>query len=253
MSLFFFIGLLSFSTATPFFSYINDINYPLPAPISDFRQVCFVKEHSNFNISLEPSLILSEEEQEFGTFFVWTQRVGFIPSIEPMLYDAVKKGDIIVFINPIKSFSDKDIDMINGFIENGGKMLVMDSITNSMSTTNELISNFGIWINKKSENLHLFGNISDIDENKSRGNILSPYLSITGGENIYVDERNETQISVMNFYNELTGKNGTVVVVVDSYTFREENMGGVFSEPNDEQLEIYKTEFFIFEELLKNN
>ena len=253
VSLFFFIGLLSFSTATPFFSYINDINYPLPAPISDFRQVCFVQEHSNFNISLEPSLILSEEEQEFGTFFVWTQRVGFIPSIEPMLYDAVKKGDIIVFINPIKSFSDKDIDMINGFIENGGKMLVMDSITNSMSTTNELISNFGIWINKKSENLHLFGNISDIDENKSRGNILSHYLYITGGENIYVDERNETQISVMNFYNELTGKNGTVVVVVDSYTFREENMGGVFSEPNDEQLEIYKTEFFIFEELLKNN
>ena len=56
--------------------------------------------------------------------------------------DAVQKGDVIVFINPIKSFTDNDIDLISRFIDNGGKMLVMDSITNSMSTANELISNF---------------------------------------------------------------------------------------------------------------
>lgn len=252
-SLFLFIGLLSFSTATPLFSYINTINYPSPSPHSDFKQVCFVQEHSNFEISLKPSLILEEEEQKFGTFFVWTQRVGYIPSVEIKLDDAVQKGDIIVFINPIKSFTDNDVDMINRFIENGGKMLVMDSITNSLSTTNELISNFGMWINKKSEKLQLFENITDINENKSKGDILSPYLSIAGGENIIVDRRNETQISSIKFYNDLTGKNGTVVVVVDSYTFGDVNMGGVFTEPNDDQLDIYKTEFFIFEELLNNN
>jgi hypothetical protein len=252
-SLFVFIGLLSFSMAVPFFSYINTVNYQLPSLHSDFKQVCFVQEHSNFKISLQPSLLLSEEEDEYGTFFVWTQRVDLIPSIELVLEDAVKKADILVFINPIKLFSEKDIDLIIGFIENGGKILVMDSITNSMSTTNELISNFGMWINKKSINLNLFKNISNIDENKSKGIILSPYLSITGGENIYFDERNEIQISVNNFYNESIGKNGTVVVIVDSYTFRDANMGGVFFEPNYDQLEIYKTEFFIFEELLKNN
>lgn len=253
ISLFLFIGLLSFSTAAPIFSYVNTVNYPLPSPHSDFKQVCFVQEHSNFDISLEPRLIQSEEEQNYGTFFVWTQRIGCIPSVESMLDDAIQKGDIIVFIDPIKSFSDKDINLIVGFIENGGKMLVMDSITNSKSTTNELISNFGMWITKKSEKLPLFDNMSDIDDNKSKGNILSPYLSITGGETKIFDERNETQIGVMNFYNELTGKNGTVVVVVDSYSFRDVNMGGVFNEPNDDQIEIYKTEFFIFEELLRNN
>ena len=57
----------------------------------------------------------------------------------------------------------------------------------------------------------------------------------------------------MNLDNDKTGKNGTVVVVVDSYTFADVNMGGVFTEPNDDQLDIYKTEFFIFEELLNNN
>jgi hypothetical protein len=252
-SLFLFIGLLSFSIATPIFSYINTINYTLPPVHTDFNQVCFVQEHSNFIISLEPNLILEKEEHEFGTFFVWTQRIGYIPSVEAMLDDAVQKGDIIVFINPIKAFSDEDIDLISSFIEKGGKLLVMDSITNSLSTTNELISNFGMWINKKSDNLQLFDNITEIGENNSNGNILSPYLSISGGEKIIVNERNETQISVMNFYNELIGINGTVVVVVDSYTFRDQNMGGVFIEPNDHQLDLYNTEFFIFEELLDDN
>ena len=253
LSLFIFIGLLSFSIAVPFFSYINTINYQTQSPNSDFYQVCFIKEHSNFEISLQPSLVLSKEEQEYGTFFVWTQRLGLIPSIELKLDEAIKKADIIVFINPIKSFLDKEIDLIIDFVEKGGKILVMDSITNGKSTINELISNFGMWINIKNEDLQLYENISDINENKSIGNILSPYLSITGGENMFINKRNETSISIINFYNESTGRNGTVAVVIDSYTFRDEIMGGVFSEPNADQLEIYNTEFFIFDEILKNN
>lgn len=250
-SLFLFVGLLSFSTAAPLFSYINTVNYQLSYPHSDYPHICFVKEHSNFEISLKPTLIPSEEEKNYGTFFVWTQRLGLIPSIEQELDDAVKKADVLVFINPIKSFSEKDIDMINRFIENGGKILVLDGVINSVSTANEIVSNFGMWINKKTENISLLDNISDNDKNKSKGCILSPYLSITGGEKIYVSEKNETKISVMNFYNELTGKNGTFVLVVDSYTFNDLNMGGVFAEPNDAKLDIFKTEFFIFEELLK--
>jgi hypothetical protein len=252
-SLFLFIGLLSFSIATPIFTHINTVNYQLPSAHTDFNQVCFVQEHSNIKISLEPSILIEKDENEFGTFYVWTQRVGCIPSVARTLDKAVQKADIIVFINPIKTFSNNDIDLISKFIENGGKMLVMDSITNRLSTSNELISNFGMWINKKSDNLQLFDNISEIGENNSKGIIMSPYLSISGGEKTIVDERNETQIGIMDFYNEQTGKNGTIVVVVDSYTFRDQNMGGVFTEPNDEQLKIFDTEFLIFEEFLKIN
>ena len=110
-----------------------------------------------------------------------------------------------------------------------------------------------MWINKKSNNFQLSDNLTEIGENNCKGNILSPYLSISGGEKIFVNDRNETQISLMNFFNEQIGTNGTVVVVVDSYTFRDQNMGGVFTEPNDHQLDLYNTEFFIFEELLDQN
>jgi hypothetical protein len=244
------IGLLSFSLATPFFSYVNSINYSLPSPHSDFKQICFVQEYSDFNISLKPRLIISEGKQNYGTFFVWTQRVSGIPSVELTLDNAIKKGDIIVFINPKKSFKDSDINAINDFVKNGGKILVMDSVQNSKSTTNELIGNFGIWINENIQNQRLFLNNTDIFENRTIGNISYPYLSIIGGETMFINEKNETQISIVELHNKITGKNGTIVVVVDSYTFSDASMGGTFSEPNDNQILIYKTEYFIFEELL---
>jgi hypothetical protein len=67
---------------------------------------------------------------------------------------------------------------------------------------------------------------------------------------MFINEKNETQISIVELHNKITGKNGTIVVVVDSYTFSDASMGGTFSEPNDNQILIYKTEYFIFEELL---
>ncbi|MCK4416221.1 MAG: hypothetical protein KAU84_03625, partial [Thermoplasmatales archaeon] len=248
--LFLFIGLLSFSTATLVFSHMNEVNYPLPSARSDYIQVCFDQEYSDFNVSLKPSIGLYNEKDNYGTFFVWTQRVGCIPSLEKTLDDAIKIGDIIVIINPIKSFETEDIETITDFVENGGKVLVMDSILNSDSTVNELIGNFGIWINYNTLDRSLYRSFNDTTNNSTVGNITSPYLTITGGEKILFSENNETHASVVEFYNEATGKTGKIVVLVDSYSFINSIMGGTFTEPDKNQLQIYNIEFYIFEEIL---
>ena len=248
--LFLFIGLLSFSTATLVFSHMNEVNYPLPSARSDYIQVCFDQEYSDFNVSLKPSIGLYNEKDNYGTFFVWTQRVGCVPSSEKTLDDAIKIGDIIVIINPIKSFETEDIETITDFVENGGKILVMDSILNSDSTANELIGNFGIWINYNTLDRSLYRSFNDTTNNSTVGNITSPYLTITGGEKILFSENNETHASVVEFYNEATGKTGKIVVLVDSYSFSNSIMGGTFTEPDKSQLQIYNTEFYIFEEIL---
>ena len=248
--LFLFIGLLSFSTATLVFSHMNEVNYPLPSARSDYMQVCFDQEYSGFNVSLKPSIGLYNEKDNYGTFFVWTQRVGCVPSLEKTLDDAIKIGDIIVIINPIKSFETEDIETITDFVENGGKVLVMDSILNSDSTANELIGNFGIWINYNTLDRSLYRSFNDTTNNSTVGNITSPYLTITGGEKILFSENNETHASVFEFYNEATGKTGKIVVLVDSYSFSNSIMGGTFTEPDKNQLQIYNTEFYIFEEIL---
>jgi len=247
--LFFTIGLLSFSIATPAFSYLNRVNYQVPNPHSDFMQVCFEQEHSNFNVSLQPRIGLFNEKDNYGTFYVWTQRVGLVPSIENTLEEAIEKGDIIVIVNPCKSFETEDIETISAYIENGGNALVMDSITNSESTANDLIGNFGMWINYETLAQRLNRTIND-SNNATIGNITSPYLTITGGEKILVNEQNQTYANVVKIDNETTGKTGKLVVLVDSYSFSDVIMGGPFVEPDENQLEIYNTEYFIFEEIL---
>lgn len=251
--LFIFAGLLSASTAIPVFSYYNEINYPVPQAHSDYIKVCFDQEYSDFNISLQPSLGLFNEKNNYGTFYVWTQRVGCVPSIEKTLDNAIKTGDIIVIINPIKSFRSEIIETIINFVENGGKVLLMDSITNGYSTANELIGNFGMWINYNTLDQSLYIKSNDTINNTIVGNISSPYLTITGGKKTLFIETNETQGSVVEFINETTGKIGQVVVLVDSYTFSDSIMGGTFIEPDGHQMKIYNTEFFIFEEILKND
>lgn len=248
--LFLIVGILAFSVATPIFKYINKANYQIPEPHSDFTQVCFEQEYSNYNVSLQPTLGIFYDEDNYGTFFVWTQRLGCVPSLEKTLEDSIDKGDIIVFINPNKSFETDVIESINYFLENGGQILVMDSIRNAHSTANELIGNFGMWIDYNPVYQRLYTDINDTSINSSIGNITSPSLSITGGEKIIISGDNQSYANVVEFHNETTNKTGRILVLVDSYTFSDPVMGGTFTEPDDQQIQIYNTEFFIFEKVL---
>jgi hypothetical protein len=248
-----FAGLLSLSTAVPLVSYFNNIHYSFPEEHSDFFQVCFEQEYSDFNISLQPSIGFFNEQNNFGTFFVWTQRIDCYPSIKKTLDKALEQGDIIVFINPIKSFKTPKIKAITNYLENGGRILIMDSISNSHSTANELIGNFGMWINYNSLNQRVYLSNNGSRNNMSVGNITFPYLSITGGEKFFLNNNNQTYASVVEFINESTAKIGKVVVFVDSYSFSDSVMGGTFNEPDENQMEIYNTEFYIFEQILLND
>ena len=88
-------------------------------------------------------------------------------------------------------------------------------------------------------------NISNsLTNNQSIGNITSPYLIINGGDNLFLNEKNETSIAVVEI-----GK-GKVVVLVDSYTFSNEILGGTFTEPDESLRSIYNTEYYVFKEFL---
>jgi len=248
--LFIIIGIIAYPISTSVFSQLNDINYPSIENHSDFTQICFEQKHSNFNISLQPSLSLFYDEDNFGTFYVWTQRMGFVPSVEERLDNALSDGDVIVFINPVKSFSTNEINKISKYLNNGGKVLLLDSIRNSHSTANELIGNFGLWIQVNFDYQRLFVDYNSSKNNLSVGNVTSPFLSISGGEKILINNNNQTFSHLVEFYNETSGKTGKLVVIIDSYSFSDPVMGGPFTEPDEKQLQIYNTEFYIFEEIL---
>jgi hypothetical protein len=248
--MFLFAGLLAFSTAAPLFSYLTNISYPLPNIQTDYTHVCFDQHHSSFNISVKPTGTLGNNKNNYGTFYVWIQRVGCVPSLEKNLKDSIAYGDIIVIINPIQSFTEPDIQMLTTYLENGGRVLLMDSITNIKSTANELIGTFGVWVTTNTNDQRVYHNVSEIESNSSIGNISSPYLTVSGGKRILIAGNNETCASMMEFSNATTGKLGTLIVVVDSYTFSDAIMGGTFTEPTERQRQIYETEFFLFRSIL---
>ncbi|RLF28912.1 MAG: hypothetical protein DRN08_00745 [Thermoplasmata archaeon] len=256
-------GLLSFSIATPIFHNINKTSYPLPEIKTDYINICFEQEHSDFKILLTPSLGFYNQKKCYGTFFVWTQRIGCVPSLEKTLKNALK-GDIVVIINPIKNFSHEEIKHITEYVERGGQILLMDSILNKDSTANNLLQNFGLWIKTQSSDHNVTYKTDIISENTTTeektspnniiplnnatiGNITIPHLSILGGDQTYKTENNETVVATKKL-----GK-GKIVVMVDSYTFTDYVMGNVFTEPTSYQRKIYNTEFYIFEKLLLKN
>lgn len=252
--LFLFGSVLAFSIATPVFSYLNEINYKLPEPKEDFFTVCFEEEYSDIIIETEIDIYSVSPEKTFSTFFVWTQRVGCYPSIEKTLEESIKNGDVVVIINPINSFTHKDLHMMNDYIKNGGKLLLMDSIVNSKSTANELLDIFNLKIFKnssqfsitKSKIINIFD--SSTDSKINIGNAVIPHLSIEGGDEKYLlDEYNSSVIAVKTI-----GK-GKIIVMVDSYTFSNQVMQGAFTVPDDDLRKIYEAEYYIFEELLNCN
>ncbi|HUS99420.1 MAG TPA: DUF4350 domain-containing protein [Candidatus Thermoplasmatota archaeon] len=245
-----FAGLLAFSTVTPLCSYMTNVSYPLPPAQTDYTQVCFEQQHSSVNISVKPTASFGNNKNNFGTFFVWTQRIGCVPSLEKTLKDAVGHGDIIVIVNPVQPFTETEIHLLTTYFEKGGRVLLMDSITNTKSTANELIGNFGIWITTNIDDQYLYFNRSENSSQMSVGNMTIPYITITGGNQILTNNKNEIYASMTEFMNKTTGDVGKLVVVVDSYAFSDAVMGGTFTEPTEQQHQIFTTEFFLFNEVL---
>jgi hypothetical protein len=244
LMLFVIVGLLGVSIAVPVFSYMNQIHYPARGAQSDFTRVGFVEEYSDFEVVLLPSLSFDEHTDRYGTFYVWTQRIGCVPSLEPELMDAVETSDVLVIINPAKSFDDAAVDSLVEYVNSGGRVLVMDSIDNVNSTVNELLTAFDVQITVTTDVQPVInGNVSD--ENATRS-----YLSITGGEPIVLPDDNETLVSVVEIVNVEIGCVGKVVVVVDSSLFSDAVLGGTFTEPDERQRRFYNTEFYLFEEIL---
>ena len=248
--LFLVFGLLSFSIAAPTFSYMNSVNYSLPSARSDYIEICFDEQHSDFIISPSPSISLYyNQEKAYTTFYVWTQRVNCIASLEEKLDDAIKKEcDVVVIINPVKTFDTNDITSLKNYVEKGGNVLIIDGIRNTDSTANSLLQNFNMILKINASSYPIYDlNNTDISNNSmvnsSIGDITNPYLSIIGGDNVYV-ANNETSIAVTEL------GEGKLVVVVDSYTFSDAVMGGTFTEPDDSLMRIYNSMFYLFEDIL---
>ena len=165
--------------------------------------------------------------------------MGYVPYVKKNLQEALRNGDAIVIINPMKHFSESDIRDIKDYLKNGGKVVLIDGILNTNSTANELLNNFNMRISRTYHREYLNNSI----DSKNVG-IARPYLVIYGGNRTLSDKNGFTYVSFVDY-----GK-GRVVAVVDSSMFSNAIMGGAFTVPDASLMRIYNTEFYIFEDIV---
>ena len=233
--------LLSILPAVPLtiliLSNLDRVFYQCPQPQTKPVYVCFEKEHSDFDLPIIK--LLGSESRTFHTFYVWVQRLGFVPQVQPSFHSAMD-GDVVVFINPKKHFDAQERSEFFQYIENGGKALFIDNSKNIGSTSNDLLSMAGLTINPKS-----LGNESIHDTAMNEIATTIDAASLEGGEPLL---RTTSGKSVMGFCRKGQGE---IMVMTDSQLFSDVCMGTTSTVPNDNQRKIYNLEFQTFTRLIE--
>ena len=232
------------------FRQINKRNYTIPEPHTQYTQICFLKSHSNFKLPPGLGHSLHPPDVCFDVFYEWTQRVDYVPSLASSIDDAIKHGDAIVIINPGKSFSQKEQRKIVKYVNEGGRLLILDTILNRNSTANQLLTNFELSIVYRPIAHQLKPNQSqEVKSNNAEYSkeFYSLVPSIVGGNPVW-----NTQDDVVLFSIAQQGK-GRIAAVVDSYAFSKALMGHPMDIPDPAKRKLYEMEFDIFENLFSHS
>ena len=229
---------LSLPLAIHSFQSLNSNNYPLLKPHTKFTKVCFELENSDFFLPILG--LVKRPERSYHTFYVWTQRLGYVPMAMPKLQDALKNGDVVIIINPTKSFTGIKRNQILNYVNGGGKLILMDNSFNKNSTANEILKVFDMRIDMNPSKSSFFN-----DPSGRKIPTTQQSASIEGGESVLFTENKDPILSLKR-----KGQ-GLVVVMADSMLFSDRMLGSTGTVPNSEQLKLYELEFWILKELIR--
>ena len=233
---FLFAAILAIPVSIFIYQSLNHHYYRMPIPHTRFTKIYFESEHSD--ILLPITALVNNLEKSYETFYVWTQRLGYVPTVVPHLSEAMQ-GDALVIINASTPFNDKQKKKVIDYVDQGGRLIVMDSSFNKNSTSNEILALFDMKLSFEPRQDSFF-----LDALGQR--IATTIYSgiVKGGKPVLIAQDKEPILSQTR-----RGK-GLVVVMVDSMLFSDRMLGTTGIEPNSEQRRLYELEFWLLRELL---
>jgi hypothetical protein len=238
-------ALLGLALAVLIYDGLLRHSYRLPEPHSDYVHVAFESEHSG--IELPTTRLIANPEMSLHTFFVWTQRLGFFPSIESRLEDALAKGDLVVIANPVVPFDASELADLARYVAGGGKVLVLIDPLNEGEAQPQLLESFGAckagtpgwsWAGEDSALPH----IVSLDGEK-----------ITPAARPGALERGRARLSLSDggtVLAEIRQGDGRIFIFSDFFLFTDRNMGHT-GEPLDKgKYGIFELEYWMLREIL---
>ena len=218
-------------------------SYPLPEPHTAFTRVAFDGEHSGFNLPMRGLTVFPETS--LHTFFVWTQRLGLFPSLEPDLEGALAKGDLVVLARPLSRLSTREEAALLEYVRRGGRLLILVDVDQAGEPTARLLDLFDIGLDE------LPPPPPDEEERPyvmtHEGKRIVPMAraaGLTGGSPLLLLSDGRTVLS------EVRLGEGRVFVFSDFYMFTTEVMGHTGITPNARQRSISELEYWMLREML---
>jgi hypothetical protein len=240
----FLVILAAFSIASALFlcQIASYRSFPLPHARTPYTKVVFEQEHGDYELPLKG--FTKEREESYEVFYQWVLRVGYYPFTGKTLEEDMQDASLLIIINPDKPFSPDELDQLKNYLQNGGRLLLMDAVTNQSSTADELLSYFGMKI-KRDRKVTLPTAYSTSWMSRMGQNSA---FAIEGGEGVLNSTDGNPILSTAQ-----VGK-GMIAVMTFSQLFTNPPMGGSYRVvPSPQQREIYNLEFNILRGLVEGN
>jgi len=240
------VGLLGWVVAVKSIKILHSLNVPPPQQTHSFVRVNI--DRSVCDAPLSKSGFIKGTNEGFGIFEQWILRLGYFTRRITITDMEDLKGDLLVFFHPNKYIKEDLREIIVRYVNEGGKILVIDSDINKKSSANSLLYPFGIKIDKYNMvqgKLEVPGKWPYPDISPDDIDIPSAYI-IEGGNPIMT-------INGMPVGVHLQHGKGSVTVIGFGSRFTDANMGVSADVIPDESLyNVYKLEFSILRSIIEN-
>jgi hypothetical protein len=262
---------------------INEHSYARPAPHTNYPIIAFDAEHSNYHLPIKT--FGTDSHNDIQTFYVWTQRLGVFPEVRFNFSDCLKNSDCVVVINPTREFTGREIGEFVRYVENGGKVLLLDDPRNvETSTAHQLLKPFGLKINyqaiahaiiEDSNGVAIWGGPNSgivaggepvlfvrPPGHQNHNQVVGPQPAASkenaqressAGPQQHSHEQIQPPGADRKFpvLSTASRGEGMIAVLANSTMFTGEAMGTTGAVPDDNRRKLYNLEYWIFRDLLK--
>lgn len=229
-------GFLSIATV----SMINRRIYQLPEPIKPIVRIGFDREYSDYMLPDTIEGFKSQTQFHLTTFYVWTQRLQYVPKTYENLLNSLKSSNLTVIAKPTGL---KQVDEILKQVEDGAFILILDDIK-SGAFSNALLEKADMKL--VDAQMSQFAHFEEITQIPLTENACS----VKGGEILMADKNNHAVFSIKR-----VGK-GVIAVFSDPDLFYNHHLGDVSMNLTPKTQVLSKLEFkmmkFLISEQTKN-
>jgi hypothetical protein len=212
----------------------------LPEPVRPLEEVAFMRERCAFHVP-EKSNLPDESPHSYHTFYIWTQRVGYVPRTDD-LADCLRDSEVTTIINPRGEFTPEMRSSLHSYVREGGGLLVIDRPYAKDSTANQALEQFGLRFEPgEIDSTYVF------ETTTGDSLVVRRVGVVTGGEPVLLTRDGRAVMSVAR-----VGE-GSVVAIAGADNFSDASLGTTSQVPDANQLKLYQLQFRIFGEILRRD